>query len=183
MAIDWRDLKLIPNQLTLFRLLLLPLPAIMIAKGHDYVALGLLCVGIATDLLDGVLARRLNQISELGKLLDPIADKLGIAILVITLAIYRDFPIWAAALIIGRDLVILVAGIFFVSSTTYIPTSNMLGKLTALAWTLLVMSYLTPFAVVQQLLLYMAVVMVPLSFFSYIIKVMKERRRTSKAQE
>jgi len=177
MKVDWRELKLIPNQLTAFRLLLLPLPAVMIAYGHDWIAFGLLCVGIITDVLDGILARRLNQISELGKLLDPLADKLGIAILVVVLAIYKEFPIWAAAIIIGRDLVILLAGTFLVSSTAYIPTSNMLGKLTALAWTLLIMSYVTPFTQLQHLLLYLAVVMVPLSFFSYIFKVIKERRR------
>lgn len=181
MAVDWRELKLIPNQLSLFRLILLPLPAIMIAKGHDYIALGLLCIGIITDVLDGILARKLNQISELGKVLDPLADKLAIAILVIALAVYKDFPYWAAALIIGRDLVILIAGLFFISSTTYIPTSNMLGKLTALAWTLVVMSYLTPLTVVQQVLLYVAVLMVPLSFFSYIYKVIRERIRTGRS--
>ncbi len=178
MDIQWRDLKLIPNQLTVFRLVLLPLPAIMIAKDHNYVALGLLCIGIITDVLDGILARKLNQISELGKLLDPLSDKLGIAILVIALAVYRGFPAWAAALIIGRDLVILIAGLFFVSSTTYIPTSNMLGKLTALAWTLLVISYLTPLVIVQKVLFYVAVALVPLSFGSYVIKVLRERKRT-----
>ncbi len=177
MKIDWRELKLIPNQLTAFRLLLLPLPAIMIAYNHDLAAFLLLCVGIITDVLDGFLARKLNQISELGKLLDPIADKLGIAILVVALVIYKEFPIWAAAIIIGRDLIILIAGVLFVSTTTYTPTSNMLGKLTALAWTLLVMSYVTPFTLVQQILLYVAVAMVPLSFASYVLKVVRERRK------
>lgn len=170
MRINWRELSLIPNLLSLFRLVFSPLPVIMIARGHDIAALLLVVLAIITDVLDGVLARRLNQISELGKLLDPLADKIGIAILVLALTVYREFPIWAAAIIIGRDLLILLGGLLFMSKRAAPPMSNLFGKLTALAWTLLVVSYLTPLTELQQMLLYIAAIMAPISLIVYFIR-------------
>lgn len=165
-----RELLYVPNLLTLFRLLFLPLPVICIAYGKDNFALALLGVAIATDVLDGYFARKLNQISELGKILDPLADKIGVAALVIALTAYRDFPWWAAAIIVGRDLLLLIGSLVALSQTTEIPTSNLFGKLTALTWVVLVISYLTPFVIVQKVLLWLAVAMVPVSFLLYLKK-------------
>ena len=170
MRIDWRDLRLIPNLLTLIRLVLLPLPIVFIGQGKDAATLALLAFAIITDVLDGILARRLNQVSELGKLLDPLADKLGMAALVITLAVYRDFPWWAAAIIILRDLFLLIGGLSLLKRSDVIPTSNLFGKLTALTWLLLVISYLTPFEVAQRVLLVLATAMVPISLVLYLRK-------------
>jgi CDP-diacylglycerol--glycerol-3-phosphate 3-phosphatidyltransferase len=166
--INWREFWLAPNLLSLFRLVFAPLPVIMIAHGHDTAALMLVLLAIVTDILDGMLARRLNQVSELGKLLDPLADKIGIATLVIALAVYRDFPVWAAAMIVGRDVLILLGGLLFLSTHPTPPMSNYFGKLTALAWTLLIISYLTPFVAVQRVLLIAAVIMAPVSFYFYL---------------
>ncbi len=168
MKFNPRELLLIPNLLTLFRLFFLPLPIYFIAKGNDNVALALLGVAILTDVLDGTLARKLNQVSELGKILDPLADKLGIAGLVVALVVYKGFPWWAAAVIIIRDLLLLIGGLVKMSKVDSIPTSNFFGKLTALAWVVLVISYLTPFLVLQKILLVVAVAMVPISFVLYL---------------
>lgn len=165
-----RELLLVPNLLTLFRLFFLPLPVVMIARGHDNIALALLGIAILTDVLDGTLARKLNQISELGKLLDPLADKIGLAALVVALVVYRDFPWWAAAVIVARDLLLLVGGLAALSTSEEIPTSNLFGKLTALTWVLLVGSYLTPFILAQKILLVVAMTMVPISFILYLNK-------------
>jgi len=165
-----RELLFVPNLLTLFRLFFLPLPVICIAYGKDNFALALLGVAIATDVLDGYFARRLNQISELGKILDPLADKIGVAALVVALAVYRDFPWWAAAVIILRDLLLLIGSLATLSKTTEIPTSNLFGKFTALTWVVLVISYLTPFVILQKVLLWLAVAMVPISFLLYLKK-------------
>ncbi len=165
-----RELLYVPNLLTLFRLFFLPLPVICIAYGKDNAALALLGIAIATDVLDGYFARKLNQVSELGKILDPLADKIGVAALVVALAVYRDFPWWAAAMIIARDLLLLVGSLATLSETAEIPTSNLFGKLTALTWVLLVISYLTPFVIIQKVLLWLAVAMVPISFLLYLRK-------------
>ncbi|CAG0962940.1 partial cardiolipin synthase (CMP-forming), partial [Anaerolineae bacterium] len=88
----------------------------------------------------------------------------------VALAIYRDFPWWAAVIIIARDLLLLVGSLATLSKTTEIPTSNLFGKLTALTWVLLIISYLTPFLILQKILLVLAVAMVPISFLLYLRK-------------
>jgi cardiolipin synthase (CMP-forming) len=65
---------------------------------------------MATDWVDGQLARRLGQVSNVGKLLDPVADRLIMAAALVTLVVIDAFPLWAAAIVIGRDLLVLVVG-------------------------------------------------------------------------
>jgi cardiolipin synthase len=65
---------------------------------------------VATDWVDGTIARRTGQVSDLGKVLDPVADRLAIAAGIIALAIRGVFPVWAAAAILVRDVVVLVVG-------------------------------------------------------------------------
>ncbi len=179
MNIRPRDFLLIPNLLSLFRLLLMPLPVYCIAQGNNGAALALVALGIVTDVLDGVLARKLNQISELGKLLDPLSDKISVAILVIALAFYRGFPWWAVGLIVGRDLLILIGGIFAVKLRKPIPTSNLFGKLTALVWTLLILSYLMPYPALRLVLLSLAVGMTPISLVFYLMRLVSAPARPS----
>jgi cardiolipin synthase len=66
---------------------------------------------LATDWVDGYLARRTGQVSNLGKVLDPLADRLAIAAGLIAVVIAGAFPLWAALLILVRDAIVLVAGV------------------------------------------------------------------------
>ena len=181
MKIERRELFYIPNLLTYLRLLLMPLPIWLIVHGNDYAALALVAFGMATDIFDGILARRLNQISELGKILDPLTDKLATAALVVTLTIYRNFPVWAAVIIIGRDLIFLSGALVYIVQGRTTPVSNLFGKLTALAWGALVISYLTPVELLHQIMLYLAVAMVPISFIVYLYRTFL-RPRTAPSQ-
>jgi len=74
---------------------------------------GLLLFGAvaSTDWVDGAVARATGQVSELGKVLDPVADRLSIAAVLIALIVRGAFPLWAALLILIRDAAILVAGL------------------------------------------------------------------------
>ena len=65
---------------------------------------------VATDWVDGAIARRTGQVSELGKVLDPVADRLVVAAGVLALVVRGAFPAWAAVAIVARDLAILVVG-------------------------------------------------------------------------
>ena len=67
-------------------------------------------VVVATDWVDGSVARRTGQVSELGKVLDPTADRLAIAAGLIAFVVRGVFPLWAALLILVRDVVVLIAG-------------------------------------------------------------------------
>jgi len=101
----------VPNLISLIRILLIPVFFVLIVD-EDTTTAGLIlfaCV-VATDWVDGLVARRTGQVSEVGRLLDPIADRLAIAAGLIALAVRGVFPVWAAALILVRDAVVLVGG-------------------------------------------------------------------------
>jgi len=99
----------IPNVLSFLRILLIPVFVVLIVHEPTTTA-GLLLFGavVATDWVDGWVARRTGQISELGKVLDPTADRLAIAAGLIALVVRDVFPLWAALLILVRDVVILI---------------------------------------------------------------------------
>ena len=101
----------IPNILSFVRLLLVPVFLVLIIRGEDGLALLVLVVSSVTDFLDGVLARRLHQISRLGQLLDPAADRLFIFTALIGLGLRGVIPWWLLGVIAGRDLMLLVVGI------------------------------------------------------------------------
>ncbi|MEO7146692.1 MAG: CDP-alcohol phosphatidyltransferase family protein [Terrimesophilobacter sp.] len=101
----------IPNVLSLIRLALVPLFLVLILLGENVTALLVLVVSSLTDFLDGVLARRLNQVTRLGQLLDPAADRLFIFATLIGLAVVGAMPWWLVAVIIARDVLLLVLGI------------------------------------------------------------------------
>lgn len=100
----------IPNILTVLRILITPLFVIFLIRNeHGYALLVFALAGLS-DGLDGLIARWLNQRSDLGAVLDPIADKLLLTAAYITLGILKDIPGWLAVLVISRD-VLIVTGI------------------------------------------------------------------------
>jgi cardiolipin synthase len=101
----------IPNVLSLIRLGLVPVFLVLVIVGNDGLALLTLVVSSVTDYLDGVLARKLDQVTRLGQLLDPAADRLFIFATLIGLAIRGIVPWWFVAIIVGRDVVLLVLGV------------------------------------------------------------------------
>jgi len=107
-----RRVLTVPNVLSLARILLIPVFVLLLLH-HGTEAPGLILLGfvVATDWVDGVVARKTNQVSELGKWLDPIADRVAIAAALITLVVRGAFPLWAALLILVRDGLILAAGV------------------------------------------------------------------------
>lgn len=101
------------NQLTLGRLLLVPVLVILVIYGHDGWALLTFVVAGITDGLDGLVARRAGQRTSLGALLDPMADKLLLisTFVVLTmpgLALTNRLPIWLTVLVISRDVIIVL---------------------------------------------------------------------------
>ncbi|MBC7723899.1 MAG: CDP-alcohol phosphatidyltransferase family protein [Burkholderiaceae bacterium] len=101
----------IPNCLSFLRLGLVPVFLVLVITGQDALALATIVVSSVTDYLDGVIARRFDQMSRLGQLLDPAADRLFIFATLIGLAIREIVPWWLFVAIIGRDVVLLVLGV------------------------------------------------------------------------
>ena len=102
----------VPNLISMFRIAMIPVFWVLIVD-EDTSALGIVLFGtvVATDWVDGTIARRTGQVSELGKILDPVADRTAIAAGLIALVLRGAFPLWAAALILVRDAVVLIAGL------------------------------------------------------------------------
>jgi cardiolipin synthase len=98
----------IPNALSVLRLLGVPLFLWLVLGPHqDAWAFVLLAVSGATDWLDGYLARRLGQVSRIGALLDPLADRLYIAATLLGLALRDIIPWWLVALLVAREAMLL----------------------------------------------------------------------------
>ncbi len=101
----------IPNVLSLVRLAMVPLFLLLIIGAQDGLALLVLVISSLTDYFDGLIARRFGQITRLGQLLDPAADRLFIFAALIGLAVRGVIPWWLFLLIVARDAVLLVLGI------------------------------------------------------------------------
>jgi cardiolipin synthase len=122
------DLLTIPNLLSLARLALIPVFLGFLITGQDLLALLVLVAGGVTDFLDGFLARRLHQVTRLGTLLDPIADRLTILSATIGLT-YRGFlPLWLLLVVLARDVGMLCLGVVLARFRTPPPAVTMVGK-------------------------------------------------------
>lgn len=111
----------VPNQLTFLRLMFLPFFIIAIKYGDWKAALGILGAAAASDGLDGLLARGLNQKTPLGAYLDPIADKLLLSSSYFVLALKGRIPWWLTILVLGRDVLLLSAAAVILITVGYRP--------------------------------------------------------------
>jgi CDP-diacylglycerol--glycerol-3-phosphate 3-phosphatidyltransferase len=126
----------LPNTLTILRIFFVPLlVAALVQEKHvgllgisnEWLALAIFLVAAGTDLVDGYLARRWKQVTTIGTLLDPIADKLLISAALISLVQIRVLPGWMAILIISREFA--VSGLRAIAASEgYIIRANDLGK-------------------------------------------------------
>jgi cardiolipin synthase len=96
----------IPNVLSLLRLVFVPVFAWLILSRHDGYALAVLAMSGVTDYLDGALARRWGQVSRVGQLLDPFADRLYILSTLLGLAWREVIPWWLVVALVGRDVLL-----------------------------------------------------------------------------
>ena len=101
----------------------------------------MMTIAMMTDVLDGYLARRLKEVSALGKILDPIGDKVCIGVVAIAVTLLRGFPWWAMGFIILRDTCIVAGGLLMVGKWTTITSSNIWGKATSFFQSLSIIVY------------------------------------------
>jgi CDP-diacylglycerol--glycerol-3-phosphate 3-phosphatidyltransferase len=137
-----------PNLLTLSRIFLVPLlvaallsdsPWFDFGFSHEILALLIFLAAAATDLLDGYLARRWSQITTLGMLLDPIADKLLISAALVSLVDIHRVPAWMVILIIGREFAVtglrsIAASAGFTIEASELGKSKMVAQVLAIAF-------------------------------------------------
>ncbi|MEG2719024.1 MAG: CDP-alcohol phosphatidyltransferase family protein [Clostridia bacterium] len=122
----------IPNVLTLIRLLLVPVYIVLFAHGQKYIALLVFLLASFTDLLDGIIARKYNLITDFGKLMDPFADKVMVLTAMFSMAIGNaSIPAvipWTAVLILLlKELMMIVGGAVMLKQHIVV-FSSMIGK-------------------------------------------------------
>ncbi len=99
----------LPNKLTLFRIVLIPVFMAVLYLGFpgaNYVALGIFAAASITDMLDGKLARKLNMVTDFGKFADPLADKMLVAAAMLWFVEIGQMPAWAALIVIVREFAV-----------------------------------------------------------------------------
>jgi len=141
--ISRRDFFYISNILSAFRLLTVPFIFFLIYHERWRFAITCGAVAVISDLLDGFFARRLNQHTELGYILDPVADKLALAAGVFALVLSKStFPAWAFTVIVVRDVSIVLGNIVLAYKAKMITRSNLWGKITSFSLAITLMFYL-----------------------------------------
>lgn len=138
-----RKVATVPNALSLLRILATPVFFALIVD-RDTTSVGVIVFAVvsATDWLDGVVARTTGQVSELGAILDPVADRLAIVAGLIALVIRGVFPVWAAVAVVARDIVVLVVGLALLGRGVRIEvrylgkvaTFTLMAAIGAIAW-------------------------------------------------
>ncbi|MBN1302654.1 MAG: CDP-alcohol phosphatidyltransferase family protein [Melioribacteraceae bacterium] len=132
MQIRVKELFNLPNSLSLLRIVLSVPLAYLLMESAGRVTPSIIILAIiviATDYLDGYFSRKLNQVTDLGKALDPIADKIGMGIVLVAIVVYYNFPLTLVALLIYRDILIMVFGLIINKRTNITVSANFWGKL------------------------------------------------------
>ena len=135
-------LKHVPNALTIIRFLLIPVIVISIFNGNYIIAFIFFTLSGITDIADGFIARKFNLISNFGKLMDPLADKLTQIATIASLTLKDIIPIWILAIVLLKEL-IMIAGASFLYGKDVVVYSKWYGKLaTVLFYVAIVFSLL-----------------------------------------
>ncbi len=138
-----RDFFYISNILSVSRLITVPFIFYFIYREQWIHAIVCGAIAVITDLLDGFCARRLEQHTELGYILDPVADKLALFAAASALVLLKSsFPVWAFLVIVIRDVSILIGNGILAYKAKMITRSNLWGKCTSFFLSIAIMLYL-----------------------------------------
>ena len=130
-----------PNILSVSRIVLLPIVLLLLFKRQNAAAVGVMAVSWTTDALDGYIARKLNQVSNLGRVLDHLVDKVWVGSVLVTLVYIRNLPFFLAAAVILRDLLILAGSGVIMKQRGLFVQSDVVGKITGFAFALMIVFY------------------------------------------
>ena len=173
----------LPNKLTIFRVILIPFFIIFllipITSYDKWIALAIFIVASLTDLLDGKIARKYNLVTNFGKFMDPLADKLLVCSALICLIELNKIPSWMVIIIIAREFII--SGFRLVAADNgVVIAASYWGKFKTtfqMVAVCLLIADLEMLNVITQIILWIAVVLTVVSLIDYLIKnknVMKE---------
>jgi len=162
-----KEILTLPNFFSFIRIFLVIPIFYYISLNENITALIYVVIAFITDGLDGFLARRLNQISEVGKVLDPLADKICITGGFVALSIFQGFPVWVTIIIISRDLIIALGSILLIGRNKIVFPSNYIGKITVFLITVYATIFLLGLDILYTPLLIAVIIMLIISLFYY----------------
>ncbi len=122
------NIKHVPNILSIIRLALVPIFIALYVKGHVAVAVMVFLTAGATDVLDGFIARKYNCTSTLGKVLDPLADKLMQLSAFVCLYASQLVPLWMPLVYFLKEFLTIVGAFFVFKKENFVVKSNVFGK-------------------------------------------------------
>jgi cardiolipin synthase len=166
----------ISNLLSVLRIILVIPISILLLSGIEsnrYWAFGLGLIAILTDKLDGELARRFHTVTEFGKIIDPLADKIAVVSIGIILTIQHLLPLWFIIAIAARDIIILLAGLYLKFKKDIVPQSSMPGKIAVgVISIVLILAILNIQSLnqIKETFITASVVMLIVSFYTYLHK-------------
>lgn len=170
----------LPNKLTMLRIIMIPFFVFFMltdfVPGSNYIALGIFALASLTDLIDGKLARKYNLVTNFGKFMDPIADKLLVASALIAFVETGAMPAWIVIILIAREFV--VSGFRLVASDAGIVlAAGWSGKFKTATQMIMCCFLIVGFGekyfamhIAEQVLIYISLVLSIVSMVEYLVK-------------
>lgn len=160
----------ISNLLSMSRIVL-AFPIVLLLLHRTFhsrlLAVLVMLAAVGTDFLDGYVARQRNEITDLGKILDPLADKICVGAVTFVLCIAQYLPVWFFGVILARDLLILAGGIWLMRSMKVVLQSNWLGKWAVSAIAVTIIAATARIEIVLEICMGISCVLLLWSFLSY----------------
>jgi CDP-diacylglycerol--glycerol-3-phosphate 3-phosphatidyltransferase len=168
----------VSNLLSFSRIILL-IPILLFLRENtaagNLKAVGFMLLAAATDWFDGFFARRFHQKSDLGRIIDPLSDKICVGAIALYLTAYRDFPLWFLILILARDFSILILGLFM-TFRRGVPESNWYGKVAVTAMAVVLITFTLDIHPVKWPFFRIMVGLFFISVVAYVIRFIRETR-------
>lgn len=166
----------IANKLTVFRVILVPIFVLFMETDftayNKYIAFAIFCLATITDKLDGTIARKYDMITDFGKFMDPIADKLLVCSALVCLTGIGRIPAWISIIIIGREFV--VSGVRIVAAdrgvkiaATWWGKSKTIAQMTMI---IIVLLNIEKLAILETVVMYVTLILTLVSMADYFIK-------------
>ena len=162
----------IPNMLSIARIFLtIPITYLILTDGSIVWILSLIALAVCTDWFDGVVARWAKSVSEWGKVLDPLADKISASSVVLALVIQNKIPLWFLLVIVTRDILILIGGAVAAHRLRVVLMSNLWGKVAVFMLSVTVLwALLEADRPLFQISMWITTVLFVFSFVLYVIR-------------
>ena len=166
----------LPNKLTIFRVILIPFFVVLllfdITAYDKWIALAIFIIASLTDFLDGHIARKYNLVTNFGKFMDPLADKLLVCSAMICLVELSRIPAWVVIVIIAREFII--SGFRLVASDNgVVIAASYWGKFKTTFQILMIclmIADLEPLALITQIVMWVALALTVISLVDYLVK-------------